>query len=117
MLNVLFTRLPIDTESAVLNSFALHVIGNPSIFTKHSTDVAQKEATNHTVHQIAMTTMKMESQLLQVTYVEWIGRLVSSRLVSTSMTAKQIPSHGSPSTASQSAQLEDIARLWQTTCL
>ena len=47
MLNVLFTHLPTDTESAMQNSLALHVAGSPSIFVKHSTDTAQKEVMSH----------------------------------------------------------------------
>jgi hypothetical protein len=87
MLNDLFTRLLTDIESTVLNSLALHVAGNPSIFAILSIDVVRKEAM---FYQTATTTMKMELQLLQVTYVEWTGRLASSQLESRSMTAKQI---------------------------
>ena len=113
MPNVLFIRQLIDTESATLSSLVLHVTGNPSIFAIHSTNTVQKEATNHTIHH---DDDEDGVQPLQATYVELIGRLVSNRLVSRSMTAKQIPSHGSPSTASQSAQREETARLWQIIC-
>nr|AAT73643.1 hypothetical protein [Oryza sativa Japonica Group]AAU90158.1 hypothetical protein [Oryza sativa Japonica Group] len=48
-----------NIEIAALSSLTLRVAGNPSIFVIHSINAMQKEATNHTVHQIDITTTKL----------------------------------------------------------
>ena len=111
-MNDLFIHPPTGIGSTGPNRLAPHIAGVPSIFATQSTSVARKEAIYHTTRQIVTMTMWMELQLLQATYVEWIGRTASSQLESRSMMAKQILSLSSPSMVSQSTQQEKIAKPW-----
>nr|ABA96043.1 retrotransposon protein, putative, Ty3-gypsy subclass [Oryza sativa Japonica Group] len=93
-----------------IENIAPPVIGSPSTYVTPSIVALRTETTDDaTTHRIA-TMGTIESPLSQVICVEWIGWLVSSRPVSRSMMEKLIPSHGSLSTPSQSAQQEEIAR-------
>jgi hypothetical protein len=86
-----FTLLPTDIGSVVptMNGLAPLVTASPSTYVTPSTVTEQKETTDDaTTHRIATTRTMKELLSLQVTCVEWIGRLASSQLVSRSMTAK-----------------------------